>query len=133
MQDRHKFNKEAGWAASFPIYPSLPKYRDLVLLHEVAEDTYERGKGAWSVPDTLTGYEFRMCYRLLGVTSKIVKGKKLRSHEKYGWIERYCIDMATRQIYEPQEYYKVKPHNRIFIWPQDVNEAVGKLNLVPAG
>jgi len=39
--------------------------------------------------------------------------------------------MTTREIFEPQDYYKVLPYNRIFIWPEDVTEAVGKMNLVP--
>jgi hypothetical protein len=38
--------------------------------------------------------------------------------------------MTTRQIYEPQSYIKVEPYNRIFIWPEDVTEAVAKMNLV---
>ena len=90
-------------------------------------------QGAWSDPKTLTGYEFRMCYRLREVTGKLEKGKRLTPREKSGWIHRYCIDMTTLEIYEPQQYYKVDPYNRIFTWPKDVNEAVGRLNLVPAG
>lgn len=135
-KDRATFNLlmiESGWAASFPIYPSLPKYRDLLLLQSVAEDAYKNGKGAWSDSGTLTGYEFRMCYRLWEVTGKLEKGKRLAPREKYGWVHRYCIDMTTLEIYEPQQYYRVEPFNRIFIWPKDVNEAVGRLNLVPAG
>lgn len=134
-KDRATFNLlmiESGWAASFLIYPSMPKYRDLVLLQEAAEKANKNGKGAWSDPNTLTGYEFRMCYKLWNVTNKLVNGKTLSTKEKYGWIERYCFDMTTLEIYEPQEYYKVKPYNRIFIWPQDVNKAVGSLNLLPA-
>ena len=73
-----------------------------------------------------------MCHRLWAVTRDLVKGKDLSSQEKYGWVKRYCIDMTTQEIFEPQEYFRVKPHNRIFVWPRDVNEAVGKLNLVPA-
>ncbi|MCX9073340.1 MAG: thermonuclease family protein [Candidatus Methanoperedens sp.] len=133
-KERATFNLlmvESGWAAPFPIYPSLSKYKDLVLLQEVAEDAFEHGKGVWSDPDTLTGYEFRMCHRLWTVTGDLIKGKSLSSREKYGWVERYCIDMTTREIFQPQEYYRVKPYNRIFVWPKDVNEAVGKLNLVP--
>jgi len=131
-KDRVTFNLllvESGWAASFPIYPSLPKYRDLVMLQETAEKAHTEGSGAWKEKNMLTGYEFRMCYRLWEVTNKLESGKKLSSKEKFGWVERFCVDMTTLAIYEPQEYYKVKPYNRIFIWPEDVNEAVGKLNL----
>lgn len=135
-KDRSTFNLllvESGWAASFPIYPSLPKYKDLVLLQEAAENAFTNNLGAWSDANALTGYKFRMCYKLWDVTNKLENGKKLSSREKYGWIERYCADMTTLELFEPQEYYKVKPYNRIFIWPEDVNETVGRLNLVPAG
>ncbi len=135
-RDRATFNLlmvESGWAASFPIYPSLPKYRDLVLLQETARDAFENGRGAWADPNTLAGYEFRMCYRLWEATDKLLKGKKLGSRERYGWVERYCFDVTTLEIHEPQRYHRVKPYNRVFIWPRDVTEAVGRLNLMPGG
>lgn len=39
------------------------------------------------------------------MTKKPVDGKNLSSREKYGWIERYCADITSLKIYEPQEYY----------------------------
>jgi hypothetical protein len=134
VKDRATFNLlmvDSGWAASFPIYPSLPKYADLVLLQEVAQDAFENHKGAWADPLTLAGYEFRMCHKLWKVTKKLVKGEKVESRERYGWVERYCTDMTTREIFQPQDYHKVKPFNRVFLWSKDVTEAVGKLNLSP--
>ncbi len=134
-KERATFNLlmvESGWAATFPIYPSIPRYADLVMLQEVAKDAYDNKKGAWADPEMLTGYEFRMCVRLYEVTKKLVAGKKLSSKERYGWITRYCVDMTTREIFYPQNYYKVTPDNRIFIWPVDVAEAVGRMNLLPA-
>lgn len=122
---------QSGWATSFPIYPSIPKYADLVMLQETAKDAYQNKKGAWADPLSLTGYEFRTCVRLYGVTKELVQGKKLSSREKYAWIERYCADMTTREVFSPQDYHKVRPYNRIFIWPKDVAEAVGKMNLLP--
>ena len=135
-RDRATFNLhlvESGWAASVPIYPSLPKYIDLVMLQEAAESAYTGNNGAWAEPMTLTGYEFRMCYRLWEMTSKLVKGRKLSSREKNSWITRYCLDMTTREVFEPQDCHKVKYYNRVFVWPKDLNEAVGKMNLVPPG
>lgn len=121
---------ESGWAASFPIYPSLPKYTDLVLLHDAAEAAYDGRTGMWVDRDTLLiGYEYRMCVRLHDITAKLQAGEKLTSAERHGWISRYCADMTTREIYAPQEYYKVEPHDRVFIWAKDVSEAVGKMNL----
>jgi len=122
---------ESGWAATFPIYPSVPKYSDLVMLQNAAKDAYENRKGAWEDPNVLTGYEFRMCVRLYKVTKKVVQGRKLSTREKYGWITRCCVDMTSREIFPPQDYYKVEPYNQIFIWPGDVTDAVGKMNLLP--
>ncbi len=135
-RERATFNLlmiEEGWAAPLPIYPSFPKHSDLVLLRQVGKEAVEQGKGAWADPLTLTGYEFRMCVKLYGVTRKLVQGRKLSSAEKGSWISRFCVDMVTREIHYPQDYFKVKPYNRAFIWPQDVTEAVGRMNLVPAG
>lgn len=120
-----------GWAATFPIYPSLPKHSDLLLLQEAGRNALESGKGIWADSLTLTGYEFRMCVKLYEITSKLVKGTKVSSTEKYSWIDRFCLDMTTREIFYPQDYFKVQPYNRIFIWAEDVTDAVGKLNLVP--
>ena len=135
-EDRATFNfllVKSGWAATFPIYPSLPKYKDLVLIQKAAEDAFAGKLGAWQDDKALTGYEFRMCYKLWEVTQKLVAGKKLTSKEKYGWIERYCADMTSLEVHEPQQYQKVLPYNRVFIWPRDLNDAIGKLNLTPAG
>jgi len=133
-RERATFNLlmvESGWAAPFVLYPSLPSYPDLVLLHNSAQDAFDNKRGAWANPLTLTGYEFRMCYRLAEVTEDLVNGKKLSASERMKWVERYCADLTTQQIYYPQDYYKVKPYNRLFIWPKDVNEAVSRLNLLP--
>lgn len=133
--DRATFNLhmvESGWAASFPIYPSLPKYRDLVMLQQGGKKAFGDGLGAWEeAHHVLTGYEFRMCYRLWDLTRKLEQGKKLSTRERSGWVRRYCVDMTTRGIYEPQDYFKVKPYNRVFVWPQDVGEAVAAMNLLP--
>ncbi len=123
---------ENGWAAPFPIFPSLPRYSDLVLFQAVAEDAKLKKRGTYADPLSLTGYEFRMCVRLWEVTNDLDKGKKLSESERSAWIERFCVDMTTRQVFFPQDYHKVEPFNRVFIWPKDANDAVGKLNLTPA-
>ncbi len=135
LRDRATFNLlmvESGWAATFPIYPSLPRYIDLVILQEVAKGAYDSTTGAWADPMMLTGYEYRMCVKLYRITRKLVDSESVSTRDRYGWIERYCVDMCTREIFGPQEYYQVAPYNRIFIWPNDVTEAVGKINLAPA-
>lgn len=133
-QDRATFNLlmiDSGWAASFLIHPSLPKYSDLVLFQAAAKDAQEKKRGIWADAATLTGYEFRMCYKLWDVTDKLVKGAKVSSRERSDWVDRYCVDMTTREIFDPAEYYRVAPYNRVFVWPTDVNDAVSKLNLTP--
>ena len=122
---------DSGWAASFPIYPSLPKYSDLALLQACAQDAVEKKRGIWADPHTLTGYEFRMCYKLWDITSQLMKGVKLSSFQRMSWVDRYCVDMTSREIFEPADYYRVLPYNRIFVWSIDVNDAVARLNLTP--
>jgi len=135
-KERGTFNLlmvETGWAAPFPIYPNLPKHSDLVLFQATGKEAYEEKRGIWGDPLTLAGYEFRMCVRLYETTRKLIKGRKLSDTEKSSWVTRFCVDVTTRRVYYPQQYYKVKPYNRIFIWPEDVREAVGMLNLLPSG
>jgi endonuclease YncB( thermonuclease family) len=135
LKERATFNLmliESGWAATLPIYPSLPKHADLVLLRAAAKEAFDSGRGAWADPMMLTAYEFRMCVKLFTITDKLMKGRKLSSSQRSDWISRYCVDMTTREIYYPQDYFRVQPYDRIFIWPQDVTDAVGRLNLVPA-
>jgi len=136
LKDRATFNLlmvDSGWAASFPIYPSIPKYSDLRLLREAAKDAIENKRGAWANQLSLTGYEYRMCKRLYSTTKKmVVDGDPMYGSRRYDWISRYCVDMMDRRIYYPQDYYMVEPFNRIFIWPKDVVEAVAKMNLIPA-
>lgn len=134
-EERATFNLlmvKRGWAASFPIYPSVPSFPDLVLLRKAAKEAIEKKKGMWDDPMTLAGYEFRMCVRLYQITKSLVNGEKLSRKEKYAWISRYCVDMTKREVFYPQNYFKVKPYDRIFVWPDDVAEAVAEMNLLPA-
>ena len=121
---------ESGWAASFLIYPNLPRHLDLVLLQESAMAAYDEKRGAWAEPLMLTGYEFRMCVRLYDITKKLASKEKLGTGEKEVWIERFCVDMTTQKIFYPQDYYRVLPYNRIFVWPKDVADAVERMNLL---
>lgn len=134
-KERATFNLlmvDSGWAAPFPIYPSIPGYPDLVMLQEAGKAACDGLLGAWADPLALVGYEFRMCVRLFEITQKLVNNQKLSTSERESWIERYCVDMTTREIFYPQDYYRVAPYNRIFVWSQDVGDAVAKMNLVPA-
>lgn len=88
-KERATFNLlmvESGWAASFPIYPSIPRYVDLVMLQEAAKDAYDNKRGSWADPMMLIGYEFRRCVDLYKVTSKLVDGEKLEI-----WMDRALL------------------------------------------
>jgi len=74
-----------------------------------------------------------MCIKLFEITKKLVAGKKLSDYAKYRYVSRFCVDMATREIFYPGSYYRVSPYNRLFVWAEDVGDAVAKLNLLPAG
>jgi endonuclease YncB( thermonuclease family) len=134
LWERATFNLlmvRAGWAASFIIYPSLPKYRDLVMFRAAAKEAFLAGRGIWADPLMLTGYEFRMMVKLYEITSRLIGGESLSPSQRSAWIERYCVDLTNRGIYYPENYFRVAPYNRLFLWPKDVADAVGKLNLVP--
>nr|MBN1228631.1 thermonuclease family protein [Anaerolineae bacterium] len=123
----------AGWAATMIIYPSLPKYEDLVMFREAAKEAYLLGRGVWAEPLGLTGYEFRMAVKLYKITKQLVEGETLSETARKAWISRYCVDLTTREIYYPEYYIRVAPYNRLFVWPAEVSEAVGSLNLTPGG
>ena len=130
-KDRYTFNLnmlESGWAAPLIVYPSLPKHSDLILAHDKSMEALKDKKGAWADEKTLTGYEWRMCIKLHQQMKKLNRGD-ISYINPTSWISRYCFDMASLKIYYPQDYYKVQPYNRIFVWPRDVRKAVGELSL----
>jgi endonuclease YncB( thermonuclease family) len=132
--ERASFNLlmvRSGWAATMIIFPSLPKYPDLVLFRDAAKEAYLAGRGAWADSNLLTGYEFRMAVKLYKVTKRLVDGEKVSSYQRKSWIDRYCVDMTTQYIHYPEHYYKVAPYDRLFVWSKDVAQAVAQLNLVP--
>ncbi len=129
-RERATFNfnmLESGWAAPLIIYPNLPKNSDLNLTRLAVKNAVENKLGAWKNPKMLTGYEWRMCIKLYNAIKDLKAGEFYIP--QYKWISRYCVDMTTLEIYYPQEYYKVAPYNRIFIFDDDIKQAVSELNL----
>jgi len=124
---------ELGWAAPFIIFPSIPGELDLPEFQRAARHAYEQKAGAWADPLALAAYEFRAVERLCEVLRDLKMGKKVTPARRHGWIHRYCADMTTAEIFSPQEYVRVEPYNRLFIWETDVRRAVSELNLTPAG
>jgi hypothetical protein len=121
----------AGWAAPFVIYPSIPGVEDLALLIGAAESARKAGLGIWPSPETLLAYEYRAMEKLFDITRTIVTGGSLKVDPR-SWRERYCVDMRTRVLHGPESYFVVDAQYRLWIWPQDLNQAVGRLNLIPA-
>lgn len=135
---RHKratFNLDlvtSGWAAPFVIYPSIPGALDLPMLIAAATNARAARTGIWADPTTLLPYEYRAMEKLFRITRKIVNKQRLEPGEEHSWRERYCADMRTRTLHGPEEYFSVDPEYRLWLWPKDLNEAVGRLNLTPA-
>ena len=121
-----------GWAAPFVIYPSIPGALDLPLLIHAAAAARAAGLGIWADTQTLLAYEYRAMEKLYRITKKIDTNGRLNAGEEYSWRERYCVDMRTRVLHGPEDCFGIEPEYRLWIWPQDLNEAVGRLNLTPA-
>lgn len=134
-RERATFNLllvEAGWAAPFVLYPSIPGELDLPLLHAAARTAIAEGRGIWADPLLLLPYEFRALERLARLKEKLDKGEKPSSAELWSWTSRYCADTTTRLLYRPQRYVEVAPEDRLFIWPEEVRDAAARLGLAPA-
>jgi endonuclease YncB( thermonuclease family) len=134
-KDRSTFNLdlvEHGWAAPFIIYPSVPGEIDLPLLVEAAATARSASRGIWAQDATLLAYEYRAMEKLFRITKKIVADDELSVGEARSWRERYCVDMRARTLHGPEDYFNTPPEYRLWIWPQDISEAVSRLNLVPA-
>jgi endonuclease YncB( thermonuclease family) len=134
-EQRSTFNLDmirSGWAASFVIYPAIPGELDLPMLIDDAVTATAEQRGIWADPDTLLAYEYRSLERLFQTTRKLVDGEDLSPAETFSWRERYCVDMRTRVLHGPEDYFTIAPPYRLWLWPQDVQDAVGTLNLVPS-
>jgi endonuclease YncB( thermonuclease family) len=134
-RERATFNLdlvEQGWAAPFVIYPSIPGELDLPLLLEAAAGARAAPRGIWTDGQTLLAYEYRAMEKLFQITRRLVGGEDLSGEDAHAWRERYCVDMRTRTLHGPEDYFGVHPEYRLWIWPQDLSEAVSRLNLVPA-
>jgi endonuclease YncB( thermonuclease family) len=126
---------ENGWAAPLLIYPSLPGPEDLKRAWQAAKDACDKSLGAYAEPNMLTGYEFRMCCKLWDATDFKVNPQNHIDKETGKpkkppiWIDRWCADMSTGKLHEPQRYVDVEPYDRLFIWSKDKKDAVKNLEL----
>ena len=133
-RERATFNLnliESGWAAPFILFPNIPGELDLPLFLEMAVDAKDNKRGQYQDSLSLPGYEYRMCEKLYSITKKIVDGESLSYRERIGWRSRYCADMRSRKLFGPESYFDIPESYRLWIWPDDIQRAIGLLNLVP--
>lgn len=133
--ERATFNLDLvahGWAAPFVMYPAIPGPLDLPLLVAAADAARSGGLGVWGDTDTLLGYEYRAMERLYRVMRRIAGHQPLAPGEEWSWRNRFCADMRSRVLYGPEEYVEIPPEYRLWIAPADLEDAVRRLNLVPA-
>jgi endonuclease YncB( thermonuclease family) len=133
-RDRPTFNLDlvtSGWATPFVIYPSIPSAEDLALLIQAAANARAAKLGIWASAHTLLAYEYRAVEKLFDITHKKVNNLPLKVHER-SWRERYCVDLRTRVLHGPEDYFDIDPEYRLWLWPQDLRDAVARLNLTPA-
>jgi hypothetical protein len=134
-QQRATFNLdlvEAGHAAPFVIYPSVPGELDLPLLLEAASAAVAAPRGIWANPETLLAYEYRAMEKLFQVTRKIINNRPLRPGRGPVLAGALLCGCAYPQLARPRGLLRHRPEYRLWIWPRDLNEAIGRLNLVPS-
>lgn len=123
---------ESGWAAPFVLFPNIPGELDLPIFLATATEAQEAGRGQYGDPLSMPAFEYRMCEKLHGISTKIAADGKLSARQRLAWRSRYAADMRTRTLHGPEGYMAVPLQYRIWIWPQDVQTAIGALNLTPA-
>ncbi len=124
---RYTFNLNmiaSGWAAFFPIYPSLPSNRDFNLAIAAAETAWTEKRGAWAAygEDLLLAYEYRACIKLASADDPSKGIEKA--------FQRVCVDLRTLTIVGLYGFYDVPPCYRLWIWEEDLAAAIENLNLI---
>lgn len=127
--DRETFNLNMvanGWAAFFPIYPSLPRDTDFNKALAAAEDAWGRKLGQWEEfgSDLLLAYEYRMCIKLAAhneaTADKLIKDA----------FQRICVDLRNNRIVGLFGFAEVPPPYRLWVWEQDLSKARKDLGLI---
>lgn len=134
-KERSTFNLdliESGWAAPFIIFPNIPGELDLPLYLKASDDAINNSSGQYADTDSLPAFEYRACEKLYSITKSLIEGEKLHPRDRLAWRTRYAADMRDRTIYGPENYMSVPMQYLIWIWPQDVQKAIGALNLEPS-
>ncbi|MDY7041994.1 MAG: thermonuclease family protein, partial [Chloroflexota bacterium] len=124
-QKRVTFNlllMQDGMAVNYTIFPNLPKPEDLLRVQEAVRTARQEKRGFWKDGHRLLlPYEFRWCVDT--------------ARDKRQGPDKYCADITTGVVHQPQEYYTILPENRLFILSskghtQDLKEAMEQLGLI---
>lgn len=115
-----------GWAAFFPIYPSLPADDDFNKAIAAAEKAWDDKLGQFAEfgANVLLGYEYRMCIKLAANGGAIAQ--KLIDEA----FQRICVDLRTKKIVGKFGFFDVPPPYRLWIWERDLAKAKQDLGLV---
>jgi endonuclease YncB( thermonuclease family) len=124
--DRRTFNLdmiENGWAAFFPIYPSLPQNEDMNLAIAAAETAWDLQRGPWATHGEtfLLAYEFRLCIKL-GTARTAEEGMQEA-------FQRICVDLPDLRIAGKLGFHEVPPPYRLWVWQDDLEQAREDLGL----
>jgi endonuclease YncB( thermonuclease family) len=113
----------SGWAAFFPVYPSLHQPDDFNRVLNAAELAWQEKRGPWNEfgADLLLAYEFRMCVKLARAASA--------AEGLAGAFQRSCVDLRSMKNVGPHGFPSVPPPYRLWIWNKDVADATQKLGL----
>lgn len=109
---------EDGWAAFFPVWPSLPKDpKDFAKIHKAATQAWAKKKGMWKKhgKNLLLAYEYRLLMKL----SVNVTANKSAQDIADGAFQRLCVDLRTMKLVGKFDFYKVPPGDRFWIWEDD--------------
>ncbi len=109
---------EDGWAAFFPIWPSLPKDpKDFDIIYAAAKKAWTNKKGMWNKhgKDLLLPYEYRL---LIKLSAKLSTDKTVKDLMDAAF-QRVCVDLRTMKLVGKFDFYKVPPSHRLWIWERD--------------
>ncbi|WP_194814943.1 nuclease [Nocardia sp. XZ_19_385] len=119
---RRTFNLElvaAGWAATFIIYPSIPRTSDLNMLLDAAKLAWDNKSGAWTHggADLLLAYEYRALIKL-GAAN--LENAAATMDEAF---QRVCVDLRDLTEVGLHGYHEVPPPDRLWFWAKDIEQA----------
>lgn len=115
-----------GWAAFFPIYPSLMKDSDFNKAIAGAEGAWNSKLGQWDEfgANVLLGYEYRMCIKLAADDGSSAAALIATA------FQRVCVDLRDSKIVGKFGFADVPPPYRLWVWEADIAKATQDLDLV---